>query len=213
MIFSDLSIKNLFATPLVIAALPADEAAALNAELVKIIMQKAEETAGVKISNYGGWQSDDKILDWGGAPVKRVLDGMNELLAQITLRQQKSDVERVNVPWRVHGWANINRKGNTNVVHCHPGAYWSAVYYVQIEEEKGEQLGGELELLDPRGVLPIMYCPELKMGIKGYVSAGTSELHSPKPGQLVIFPSWLPHAVAPYRGEGTRISLAFNFSV
>jgi len=30
---------------------------------------------------------------------------------------------------------------------------------------------------------------------------------------LVAFPSWLQHAVRPYRGTGTRISIAINLSV
>ena len=27
-------------------------------------------------------------------------------------------------------WANINRKGEGNAFHSHPGAFWSGVYYV-----------------------------------------------------------------------------------
>ena len=39
------------------------------------------------------------------------------------------------------------------------------------------------------------------------------EVIFPKSGQLVLFPSWLRHAVRPYRGDRERISVAFNFGL
>jgi hypothetical protein len=30
---------------------------------------------------------------------------------------------------------------------------------------------------------------------------------------IILFPSWLQHAVRPYRGEKMRISIAFNLSL
>ncbi|TAN08894.1 MAG: hypothetical protein EPN45_08130, partial [Rhizobiaceae bacterium] len=35
----------------------------------------------------------------------------------------------------------------------------------------------------------------------------------PKPGLMVLFPSWLFHQVRPYRGTHERISVAFNLGV
>jgi hypothetical protein len=74
-------------------------------------------------------------------------------------------------------------------------------------------LGGEFEMQDPRGVAPAMYAPLLGFAVPGGQSAGASELIHPKSGQLVLFPSWLLHAVRPYRGERERISVAFNFGL
>ena len=36
---------------------------------------------------------------------------------------------------------------------------------------------------------------------------------TPRPGLLVIFPSFVLHAVRPYRGDAVRISIAMNFGV
>ena len=36
---------------------------------------------------------------------------------------------------------------------------------------------------------------------------------APLPGQLVVFPSWLPHQAMPYAGEADRIIVSFNASV
>lgn len=212
--FSHVSSRELFATPFLVARLPEADIAAINAELEPAILAKEKQSSGVKFSNSGGWQSDASILEWGGRSIQRVISSTTELLNQITLYLDKNQYSRVNIQWRVHGWANINRKGHHNVMHTHPGAYWSAVYYVHVPEQTSEMShGGDLEMLDPRGTLPIMYCPVLRFGIKGLTSAGTSELHKPKTGDLVIFPSWLPHAVTPYIGEEMRISIALNFSV
>jgi uncharacterized protein (TIGR02466 family) len=62
-------------------------------------------------------------------------------------------------------------------------------------------------------VAPAMYAPLLAFAVAGGQSVGASELIYPRAGQLVLFPSWLSHAVRPYHGDRERISIAFNFSV
>ena len=44
-------------------------------------------------------------------------------------------------------------------------------------------------------------------------SAGATERIRPKPGKLVMFPSWVFHQVRPYHGNAERISIAFNLTV
>ena len=41
---------------------------------------------------------------------------------------------------------------------------------------------------------------------------GAVESIRPVAGAMLLFPAWLSHAVRPYRGNGTRISVAFNLS-
>jgi len=74
-------------------------------------------------------------------------------------------------------------------------------------------LGGEFEIQDPRGPAPVMYAPLLTFAVPGGLTLGSSELLSPRAGMMVLFPSWLMHAVRPYHGTQTRISMAFNFSL
>ena len=38
----------------------------------------------------------------------------------------------------------------------------------------------------------------------------THQSYLPSAGSLVIFPSYVTHAVNPFRGPGERISIAFN---
>ena len=56
------------------------------------------------------------------------------------------------VTWIGNMWANINRTGDANEYHSHPGSYWSGTYYVdEGGSDADPELGGELEFLDPRG--------------------------------------------------------------
>ena len=208
MSFSNVTTRNLFPTPFMIAALPPDISAPINKKLAAQILQKAATEKSAQITNIGGWQSDTRILEWGGEEVKTIISALRELIDNITLDLHQPNFKS-QVNWQVYGWANVNRHGHMNVAHNHPGAFWSAAYYVQIDD--ADNTGGEFEILDPRGSLPITYRPQLRIGIDGFQSCGGHELIKPKAGQCVLFPSWLMHAVMPYTGTGTRISLAFNF--
>jgi uncharacterized protein (TIGR02466 family) len=210
--FKSTAVKHMFATPLVISELPEEVANNINPIIQDMILERSRHNESVHVSNHGGWQSDDKLTEWGGEPVSIILSCLRELLSQITVYvKDRKTFHRGNIDWKINGWANINRKGNSNIPHVHPGAYWSAVYYVAVDEDDNK--GGDIEFVDPRGCLPTIYCPILHIGIQGYINAGSTEIHKPKEGQCLIFPSWLYHSVMPYIGDKTRISLAFNFAV
>ena len=213
MLFSDVTTRPIFPTPLIIASFPPDIAASINGSLIPMLLKKAATEKSAQITNIGGWQSDTRIVEWGGEPVATIVGSLRDLIDQVTLDLHGAPLQS-SLDWKIYGWANINRKGHMNVVHTHPGAYWSASYYVQVDDTQQEPpVGGEFQILDPRGALPITYRPHLRIGLEGYQSCGGHELITPKAGQCLLFPSWLPHAVLPYNGDGTRISLAFNFSV
>jgi uncharacterized protein (TIGR02466 family) len=213
MVFSDVTLKHLFPTPIIIASLEDDVIAHVNGQLIPLVLEKARTEERKNITNIGGWQSDTHIVEWGGEPVRTILDALLGLIEDQTMNMKNPSLP-VNVDWKIYGWANVNRKRDLNVVHTHPGSFWSAIYYVQIEEASTEaSSGGDLQIVDPRGVLPITYAPHLRFRERELYSCGGHELHRPQTGQCVLFPSWLPHAVTPFMGEGTRISLAFNFSI
>ena len=202
-------IVPLFSTPIVISDVP--DAAALNAELRKVIEQRQQSNPGTQHSNLGGWQSSWDMDRWGGAPaIKLLAIGRNTANRATTDREGKP----VAVTWRANMWANINRSGHGNEFHSHPGSFWSAVYYVDdggIDADPA--LGGELEFMDPRGPLPAMAAPHLGFAMPGGLSAGATERVRPKSGRLVLFPAWLMHQVRPYRGTAQRISIAFNLTL
>jgi len=205
----NVAVRGLFATP--VAALEVPNAAERNAALTKVILKKRQETPSVQASNAGGWHSDREILVWAGDPVVEILEMAKELANRLTADRNGAAV-RPN--WSVMAWANVNGPGDANICHYHPGAFWSGAYYV---EDGGcatdPTLGGEFEMLDPRGAGPGMYAPTLKFASEDGLSVGAAETIRPRPGLLFMFPSWLFHQVRPYRGTGLRISIAFNLSV
>jgi uncharacterized protein (TIGR02466 family) len=202
-------VRSYFATPVVVAMLP--DAEAVNRDLRRAILEREGAGESVQHSNLGGWQSDWELESWGGPAARRVLEAARDLATRMTSDRAGRPIK---VAWKTNAWANVNRKGHGNEFHTHPGAYWSGTYYVDdggIGEDPA--LDGAFEMQDPRGVAPAMYAPLLAFAVPGGQSVGASELIYPRAGQLVLFPSWLSHAVRPYHGDRERISIAFNFSL
>ncbi len=203
------SMRNYFATPIAVVELP--DAVAVNRELRRVVLEREKTTPSVEHSNLGGWQSPWDFADWGGEMGRKIIALATGIAGQATCDRQGRPV---GIDWKINAWANINRAQHGNEFHTHPGAYWSASYYVDdggIADNPA--LGGEFEIQDPRGVAPAMYAPMLAFATPGGLSVGASELIRPRAGTMLVFPSWLSHGVRPYRGNATRISIAINMSL
>lgn len=210
-------IAPLFATPLVTFDVP--DAATLDPELRRAILQREKTHPSTHHSNVGGWQSSWDMDRWGGAAAIRLLAiGRNVANRVTTDRQGRTGggphPGYFAVTWTANMWANVNRSGHGNEFHSHPGACWSGVYYV---DDGGiaahPSLGGELEFMDPRGALPAMNAPHLAFAMPGGLAAGATERVPPRAGRLVLFPAWVMHQVRPYRGTAERISVAFSLAL
>lgn len=201
-------VRNVFATPIVVA--PLHDPDELNAELKATILARRRSDEGVQRSNAGGWQSGDDFAAWSGEAGRELQALVTRLADTMTGVELDSGLERIAPAWKVAAWANVNEAGHLNRLHNHPASFWSAVYWVDAGPPDS---GGEFEIVDPRGILPAFYAPRLKMAIPGCLSAGGSDFIAPESGTAMLFPSWLQHAVRPYTGAGSRVSVAFNFSV
>ena len=201
-------VRNLFPTPVAVLSVPGFER--INAALEARIFAREREVASVHHSNWGGWQSPHDFSDWCGPEGEAVLEIAQNLARSLTCDRQGRQVD---LRWRLNAWANVNRQGQGNEFHTHPGAYWSATYYVRDGgTAENPKVGGEFEIQDPRGVGPAMLAPLLAFRSAGGQSVGASELVVPKSGNLVMFPSWLSHGVRPYHGKDVRISIALNLT-
>jgi uncharacterized protein (TIGR02466 family) len=198
---SDFHVELVFATPVIVRQ-RADFAAA-NAELEKSILARRAHDPGIRRSNLGGWHSDTKLFEWAGE-ASHALAREVILLADANTRDLRGPSEGRR-GWILDAWANVSDPGSSNLPHNHGGCYWSAVYYVRVDE--GE--GGELLLHDPRLPALDMHAPHLRFAHAG---AEQSMKIKAQAGTLVMFPSWLMHSVAPWTGPGLRISIAINLS-
>ena len=205
----DVEVRGLFATP--VAALMLPDAEARNAELEEIILRRRAGQGSIGASNIGGWHSGRDLVQWGGKRIEEVLAVARNVVTQMT---SDRDGKPVRPDWVVEAWANVNAAGDSNSCHYHPGSFWSGTYYVRDGGCADDpSLGGEFEMFDPRGPTPMMHAPSLKFAGEDGRSAGSAETIRPRAGLMFIFPSFLLHAVRPYRGKDLRISIAFNFGL
>ena len=205
----EIKVKGLFATP--VAAIMTPDAQARNAELEAIILRRRDAHPSIGASNLGGWHSSRDFPGWGGPRAGEVMAMAQSAVTQMTADRSGASI-RPN--WTSEAWANVSGPGDSNSCHYHPGSFWSGAYYVNDGGcAEDESLGGEFEMFDPRGPAPMMHAPNLKFSAEGGLSAGSAETIRPRPGMIFIFPSFLLHAVRPYRGKSLRISIAFNFGL
>jgi uncharacterized protein (TIGR02466 family) len=196
---SKYQLEQVFWTPVVVARLA--RAATINGALESVIQQRRLGEAGVQRSNVQGWHSDTKLTEWAADAIRPVLDEVSMLADEHTFDAQAPD-GRCGA-WKIEAWANVSGCGAYNVPHYHPGHYWSAIYYVRIDEGAG----GELVLFDPRLPVINMVAPRLSFRHNG---GERSIVLRPEAGMLILFPAWLQHSVTPWEGDGERISIAMN---
>jgi uncharacterized protein (TIGR02466 family) len=191
-----------FATPAFVFWLP--DGGRLNPALKETILAREKARPGLSNSNVGGWHSGRDFAEWGGPALKEVLHVAMGFANQITLDRQG---RRSRPNWRVECWANINRQGHANKRHTHPGCFLSGSYYVDVGDgSTAGNPGGRFRFHDPRGVANVLE------PVTGKEGASAPEIQ-PEAGMMVMFPSWMPHSVEAYLGEGTRISIAFNLAL
>src|SRR4030095_14252097 len=155
--------------------------ATLNSEFRHVIVEREKSNHTTQHSNLGGWQSSWDMDRWGGAPAIKLMAIGRNLANRVTTDRKGNAGSGPHpgyfaVTWHGNMWANVNRSGQANEFHSHPGAFWSGVYYVDDGGIAADRsLGGELEFMDPRGALPAVAAPHLAVAMPGGLPAGATE--------------------------------------
>lgn len=199
---------QLFATPFVIDTLKSQEGMVALREVIEA--ERKRDSKGVQISNIGGWHSNTKMAEWGGEVARALAYKAMSMADALTVDSQS--IEKSRYGWVPEMWANISGKRDANQYHAHPGSYWSAVAYIDdgYGNSKDTALGGELQLQDPRMPMIRMTAPDLRLRDPSGKAQQNEIMIRPRTGMIVMFPSWMQHAVRAYHGEGPRISVAIN---
>jgi uncharacterized protein (TIGR02466 family) len=191
---------SLFGTPVMEYRWP--DASELNPALRKSILEHERQHPGTKKTNVGGWHSETESLAFCGNAGERLIRHIYEMAEEATGRLYASNgraLERLT--WSLTIWANVNRRGHYNNLHTHPSATWSGVYYVDNGESSAAAEGTGIQLYDANPARTNIFFPYL---------GSPSFRFPPVPGLMILFPSYLPHAVPPHQGDRPRISIAFN---
>ena len=167
-------------------------------QILEYCMQLKSSSAGKVLSNVGGWQSEDLInRSITNTPLYLAFNQIIPLLQQCMQDLGSSKYLQLD-----NAWVNINSKTNWNKSHIHPGSVLSGVFY----------------LTDNNSSLEIERESDVSTYFLDYVIRSNNQtdlsyksiIYTPTKNQLIIFPSWLKHAVLPNDSEDLRISVAFN---
>ncbi len=155
----------------------------LEKSMFKWVFSVEENVISTQNSNVGGYQSKP-CYDFNKLPPE-FLNLLKEKLKFLPNFKFGS--------W----WININRSGDFNQTHTHPGADISVVYYLT---DNYSSLCFDHPNKHSRSMF--LMAMGLPTGVKVNALAG----------EMVVFPADLPHYVEPNRSDSDRISIAMNLN-
>lgn len=208
-----LNITTCFATPIIEVHLPQPQA--LNKELKALFLKSEEDenyrkkietpTLQVKI-----FESEFDLFAWPQPCVRALRDFCMRSLYLSIAKVCHFELSRLNrFEILNHCWFHVTRFGGYISGHNHPMASWSGVYCVEPGEEVADYPdSGVLRFADPMPHAHTFLDPA-NMHIKPPFGGGSTNFKL-KGGQLLLFPSYLMHEVAPFYGKDARITVAFN---
>jgi uncharacterized protein (TIGR02466 family) len=178
--------------------------AGLIAEIAATGPNKAAGT-----STEGGFQTSEDLLSEGHpfsnhpalVTLKRHLIAAIQDYAKL-LFDQECRYAPTSVDFMLWGWGVSLRAGNSQDLHVHPTAHISGVYYISSPP-------GALAETSTSGKIRF-YDPRPRANMSQLFTQITRHSEMPSPGDILLFPSWLEHSVAPFYGEGERLCITFN---
>lgn len=142
-------------------------------------------------SNAGGYQSPDSF--YLEESFGQYLNRLSEIITASVdeychgLLCEKYEITLSNM------WFNLNRKGNYNLEHTHPGCLLAGVFYLSVPKK-----AGPIVFFDPSS------------HSSSEIDENCIEEYVPQPGEMLLFPAYLPHRVDPNLDDDQRVSLSFN---
>ena len=186
------------------------------AEIEKFILTSMNEKNEVKDAPQSAhpdlFESEFNFLNWNVPQtnqLKKIL--LNYLFEFIQEVNHFTQAELQKIRFIHESWFHVAKSGGYFQNHTHPNHSWSMVLCVNpgSNQEENEFEQGKLVFWDPRGNAS-MFLDEANGRMKRPYAFSGFKI-KPGKGSLLIFPSYLQHAVEPYRGDDYRITVAANF--
>lgn len=197
----------LFATRIYAASVKGRGVRTLNDQLVQAAhVLAADDAAGQAWSAehaYGGYTSYASLNDlpWR---FPEFADLQKHLDSHVSKFAEELEFDLDETPLSLDTlWVNILAPGGHHASHIHPHSVISGTYYVKVPDR-----AGSIRFEDPR-LGQMMAAPPRKPDCervnKTFISI------APKPGQLLLWESWLRHEVPVNNADEERISISFNY--
>jgi uncharacterized protein (TIGR02466 family) len=159
--------------------------------------EKLKNINGVRKTNFGGWQSEAHYHLTDNPISKTIFKELSNL-----------KILKPNANLIIDGlWININGKGSYNMMHVHPSCDLAGVFWISTPP-----YSGPIVFENPHAFYHNkmkMYSDEVQANSLQY----TSYNFSPKEGSIILFPSYLRHAVEVNESNEDRISVSFNLQM
>ena len=170
-------------------------------ELLKFVYkQREKDPQGVAFSNRGGWQSQPNYVQFNNILLSILSDTLRDYFNNNVLDMSRE--MRVN-----NLWININKKGDHNIPHNHPGCHIAGVFWI-----RSPPGCGNLEMQSPHHFTSAaeieMYTEEFQEKSGAY----PFYMFPPTEGTILLFPASLIHRVDVCQSNEDRISAAFNLT-
>jgi len=175
----------------------------LNKDLEKYIYNLYEkDTQGIQKSNKGGWHSKNfNLSEQNSIQTKFALEVQKYILDCFQNMGWKTQDKNIRI---TEMWAIINKKESFNVVHTHPNCYLSSAYYVKASKNCGAFIA-ENPNIAKRYAYP-------EIANKNELNVETAKIEVEE-GDLLLFPSYLPHKVGKNESGNDRIVISFNVDI
>lgn len=165
-----------------------------RSEILLQIEQFVSNSTDTSMTNFGCWRSTSQYnkIEW---LIDSVLDLCN---TAYDFYQHADNIDRSvlsDAKFKIHYWTNVNAPGSRNVMHSHEKSHFSCVYYLESTNT------GALRLVNPANLLAS--CNPLAAFTRDFT------LH-PVDGDLILWPSWVPHEVEPNFSNKNRINITFD---
>ena len=175
----------------------------INQELLNYILElQKKDKIGNNRSNRGGWHSPNFDLVNEGPPINfinKFKDFLKNIITNEFGWEYFPNKQRI-----VAMWAIINKKNSYNVMHNHQNCYLSSAYYV-----KKPKNSGDITFFDPNEAKTYRF-PEKERNTNYSTQTITIK---PEEGDLLIFPSYLYHAVEINSSNEDRVVISFNIDI
>lgn len=157
--------------------------------------QKRTPDTTTLFTNNGCWRSyyQYKNMEWLHQEIKDLLNVAGQFYQENDPSYKAKTKQFVNSEMMY--WTNINKPGSNNKIHEHRLWQYVAVYYLQATGT------GDIIFHNPNNVTN---------SCNLFAPFTSTFAISPKDGDLIVFPAWLPHEVETNQSNIERINISMN---